>query len=78
MVSKRPIHMVPHNSGWAKRREGATRVSGTFLTQANAAGTVRDVARRDQTEMRIHGKDGRIRERESYGNDPCPPRDKEH
>ncbi len=26
----------------------------------------------------IHRPDGRIRDRDSYGNDPCPPRDKKH
>ncbi|MEQ9568321.1 MAG: DUF2188 domain-containing protein, partial [Pseudomonadales bacterium] len=27
-----------------------------------------------QTELYIHGKDGRIRERNTYGKDPFPPR----
>jgi len=53
-------------------------VSGTFPTQAEAAKVGRDTARRDHTEVLVHRRDGRIRERESYGNDPCPPRDREH
>ena len=27
-----------------------------------------------ESELFIHGKNGRIRERDSYGNDPFPPR----
>lgn len=77
-MGRPPVHVVPHDGTWATRREGASRVSGTFQTQAEAAKAGRDTARRDQTEVVVHGRDGRIRERESYGNDPCPPRDREH
>jgi hypothetical protein len=77
-MAKRPVHVVPHGGEWATRREGAERVSGTFPTQAKAAEAGREAARRDQTEVLIHGRNGQIRERESYGNDPFPPRDREH
>ena len=33
-----------------------------------------DIARNQHTEVYIHGRDGRIRERDSYGNDPYPPK----
>ncbi|TCP05507.1 uncharacterized protein DUF2188 [Rubrivivax gelatinosus] len=33
------------------------------------------MARQGQGELLIHGQDGRIRARDSYGNDPCPPKD---
>lgn len=35
----------------------------------------RQMARQGQGELLIHGQDGRIRARDSYGNDPCPPKD---
>ena len=31
-------------------------------------------ARADHTEFLLHGRDGKIRERDSYGNDPYPPK----
>jgi hypothetical protein len=31
-------------------------------------------ARRQKSEMLIQGEDGQIRERNSYGNDPNPPK----
>jgi hypothetical protein len=73
-VDKRPIHTVPHGDGWANRREGSRRVSRTFGTQREAIAAGREAARRDRTEHVVHGRDGRIRERNSYGNDPYPPK----
>jgi hypothetical protein len=34
----------------------------------------RETARREQSEVIIQGEDGQIRERNSYGNDPHPPK----
>jgi hypothetical protein len=73
-MSKKPIHTVPHGDGWANRREGSERVSSTHKTQADAARDGREQARRDNTEHFIHGENGQIRERNSYGNDPYPPK----
>lgn len=73
MSKKPPIHTVPHEAGWANRREGNQRVSKTFDTQREAQTAGRESAKRDETEHLIHGRDGRIRARNSYGNDPYPP-----
>lgn len=73
MARKPPVHTVPHDDGWANRREGAQRVSKTFGTKAEAQAAGRDTARREKTERLIHKKDGPIGERNSYGNDPHPP-----
>jgi uncharacterized protein DUF2188 len=51
-------------------REGAARVSSRHRTQAEADARGRVVARRARVELIIHGRDGRIRQRDSYGNDP--------
>jgi hypothetical protein len=73
VADKRPIHTVPHGDGWANRREGNQRVTEVFDTQREAQAAGRDVARRDGTEHLTHGRNGQIRERNSYGNDPHPP-----
>jgi hypothetical protein len=70
-------HVVPHDGGWAVRREGSARVTATFATQAEAIAAARPIAVNQQTEMVIHRPNGQIRYAESYGNDPCPPRDKD-
>ena len=73
-MSEKNIHTVPHGDGWANRREGASRVSEMFPTKREAEQGGRETARRDHVEHLIHNKDGRIGERNSYGNDPFPPK----
>lgn len=71
--SKKPVHVVPRDDGWAVEREGSSRASSLHSTQAEAEQAGRTTARKDETEFLLHGRDGRIRERDSYGNDPHPP-----
>ncbi|WP_082818952.1 DUF2188 domain-containing protein [Cupriavidus nantongensis] len=65
----RNIHVVPSGDGWAVEIEGA-QGGDVHATQEAAitAGTER--AKRDQVELIIHGRDGQIRERNSFGHDP--------
>lgn len=77
-MTKKDIHVVPHKQGWATRKEGTSRAGAVTPTQKQAIDKARDQARRDKVEVVIHRKDGRIRDSDSYGNDPSPPRDKKH
>ena len=78
-MSKKDIHVVPHgDGGWAVRREGAERAGSRHDTQREALEQARDMGRRDRVEVVTHGRDGRIRDSDSYGNDPNPPKDKKH
>lgn len=72
-MSKR-IHVVPHENGWATRREGASRAGSVHDTQAGANEAARNTAIRERGEVIIHRPDGRIRDANSYGNDPFPPK----
>ncbi|KAF0116818.1 MAG: hypothetical protein FD150_154 [Rhodobacteraceae bacterium] len=67
-------HVVPRNGQWAVRRSGSDKVTRTYDTQGEAIRAARDIARNQRTELYIHGRDGLIRERESFGNDPFPPK----
>lgn len=73
-MAKPGQHVVPNGAKWSVRRAGAARASGTFDTQAEAIARARDVAKNQKTELFIHGRDGRIRERDTYGSDPHPPK----
>jgi hypothetical protein len=73
-MTKPGQHVVPNGGKWSVRRAGASRASGTFGTQQEAIARGREVARNQGTELFIHGRDGRIRERDSYGHDPYPPK----
>ncbi|MCY4463454.1 MAG: DUF2188 domain-containing protein [Albidovulum sp.] len=66
-------HVVPRNEKWAVRRTGSDRVAKTFNTQKEAISEGRRIARKHCTELYMHG-DGRIRDRDSYANDPHPPK----
>ncbi len=68
------VHIVPRDDGWAVKKEGNDRASSVHPTQREAIDAGRDAARREASELLIHGQDGRIRERDSYGNDPYPPK----
>ena len=71
-------HVVPHDSRWAVRGAGNSRVSSIHRTQGAAINSARRTARGERSEVVIHGRDGQIRDKDSYGNDPCPPKDKKH
>jgi len=76
-MSKKSRHVVPNKSdGWSVRKSGASRASKIFDTQKEAVDYARDQAKREKSELYIHKKDGTIRQKNSYGNDPCPPKDK--
>ena len=74
MSNKPPVHTVPHGDGWATKREGSDRVSKTFDTKKEAQDAGRNTAKREGTEHFIHKLDGTIGEKNSYGNDPYPPK----
>lgn len=65
------VHVVPDDHGWNVEVEGG---SGTtrFRTQDEAVEAGRRLARGNRSEHIIHGRDGRIRQRDSYGRDPFP------
>lgn len=73
MAKRGNQHVVPHEQGWAVRTEQASRVSSVHRTQAEAIRVAREHAREQGTELLVHGRDGRIRERDSHGNDESPP-----
>jgi hypothetical protein len=80
MSSKRDYHVVPNSDrgGWDVKRESAERASGHFDRKSDAMDRGRDLAREHKTELVEHGRNGRIQDSDSYGNDPNPPRDKKH
>lgn len=60
-----------HRDGaWHNRIEGDTDVLDTHPTKVDAVAAGRDVARERKAEHIIKDENGRIAERNSYGNDP--------
>lgn len=67
-------HVVPHKDGWAVKGEGNKRATSVHDTQKQASEVAREIAKNQHSETVIHRPDGRIRDKDSYGNDPCPPK----
>jgi hypothetical protein len=77
-MSKKSQHVVPVGNDWGVRGEGNKRLTVITPTKAGAEKAGRDIAKNQGAELFIHGRDGKIQDRDSYGNDPFPPRDKKH
>jgi len=72
------IHVVPNGERWAVKKEGRVTPLSSHRTQELARESAVPLAKGNKSEVVIHGRDGKIRDKDSYGNDPCPPRDKKH
>lgn len=68
----------PRGNKWAVHREGSQRDTKLFDTQQEAIQSANQTAKNQGVEVIVQGRNGKIRSKDSYGNDPCPPRDKEH
>ena len=68
-------HVVPDgNGGWNVKGEGNSKATANFNTKADAINKAVQISKNQQSEMFIHGRNGQIRERNTYGNDPFPPK----
>jgi len=71
MPKQGDVHVIRgNNGGWQVRVEGKTRAQSIHNTQAEAAAVGKEIARRNKSELLIHGRDGRIRDRSTFGHDP--------
>ena len=77
-MAKNEHHVVPNSSrgGWDVKRIGAQRASIHTTTKAEAVKVGRIMSQRSGSELVVHGRDGRIQQKDSHGSDPCPPKDK--
>ena len=77
-MAKKNQHVVPLGNGWAVKGEGSSKFTVITEKQRDAITIARGIAKNNKSEIVIHGKDGRIRDKDSYGNDPHPPKDRKH
>ena len=61
----------PRGDKWAVHGEGNQRDTKIFDRQSDAAAYARDIAINQKSEVIIQGRNGQIRSKDSYGNDPC-------
>ena len=73
-MSKKNQHVVPSGKNWAVKGAGNSKATRIVETQKEASKIAREIAINQASEMFIHGRNGQIRERNTYGNDPFPPK----
>jgi hypothetical protein len=75
-VTKISQHIVKDaKGGWVVKRGGSSTATKYFETQQEAIEWARQVAKKQSAELYVHGTDGKIRSKYSYGHDPNPPKD---
>ena len=75
------FHVVPAPNGGGKfvvKEEGNPKPVTRPATQRQSIERAIPKAKQNQSEVVIHGRNGKIRDSDSYGNDPNPPMDKKH
>lgn len=63
-------HVVPKEDKWAIKGEGNEKYTKITNTQKEAIDIAREIAKNQQSELVVHRKNGTIRNKDSYGNDP--------
>jgi hypothetical protein len=72
---KKNQHITQREDGkWQVKGEGNEKATRITDTQKEAINIGREIARNQESELLIHGENGKIREKNSYGNDPYPPK----
>lgn len=69
MSKRKNQHVVPRDGKWAVVGEGNGRATVIASTQSEAIDKGRAIARHQESELLIHGRSGKIRERDSHGHD---------
>lgn len=68
-------HVTRHpKGGWQVKGAGNSKATARTTTQAEAIYIAKNIAVNNKSELVIHGTNGKIREKNSYGNDPYPPK----
>lgn len=74
MSKRRNQHVVKHPSGWAIKGAGNFKATKVLNTQAEAISIAKEIAKNQNAELVIHGRNVKIREKNSYGDDTFPPK----
>jgi len=78
MAKGKNQYVVPTKDGWGVRGEGNSKLTLKTDTKAEALKLGTSIAKNQQSELTILKKDGKIQNKNSFGNDPNPPKDKKH
>jgi len=69
-------YVVPTDDGWGVQGEKNEKLTKKFTKKVDAVDYAKEIAKNQKSELTILKKDGKIQNKNSYGNDPNPPKDK--
>jgi len=75
MAKGKNQYVVPTQGGWGVKGEGNSKLTAKTDNKADALKIGKEIAKNQQSELTILGKYGKIQNKNSYGNDPFPPKD---
>lgn len=75
-MKKHNVHSVPWGGDWAVKEEGVKKPISVHKTQVKAEEKTKILAKKLESEAVYHNKHGMIKDKDSFGNDPIPPKDK--
>jgi uncharacterized protein YdaT len=73
-MNKRNQHVLPRDNSWAVRGAGAARDTEVFDHKQDAVDRAREISQNQNTELVVHGANGRIQYKDSHGRDEFPPK----
>ncbi len=72
-------HVTKHpGGGWQVKGAGNEKATKVTDTQKQAINAAIPIAKNKKSEVVIHGTNGKIRDKDSYGNDPVSIKDTKH
>jgi len=76
-MANKQIRVSPDKEDWGRRvhKSNAERDSAHTETKAQAIQKAQEIAKNQNLETKIQNKDWQIGWGNSYGKDPCPPKD---
>lgn len=69
-MKNKDVHVVPEKRQWAIKFEKENAAQQLVSTQREAIRIARELARNNKSELIVHGRNGSIREKNTYGKDP--------
>lgn len=73
-MAKKNQHVLPNKEGWAVKGAGNSKATAITSTQIEAIKIAKEIAKNQNSELIIHGTNGQIREKNTYGPDNHPPK----
>lgn len=68
------VHVTPNGKNWQVKTANSSKAYRVTDTQKEAIKIARNIAINNKSELLIHGKNGQIRVKDSFGNDNFPPK----